>query len=90
MTAIINNHDESRYAASAGRMLSGMIVLYLVSAGAAAIVAFGTAAMVLILNRERVQWELFLNVLAGLCMAAAAWALLYARCSQMRLLVPLW
>jgi hypothetical protein len=79
----------SRFSVAASRLLSGVIVLIVVAEGAAA-VAFGVAAFVLLLNRERADERFFQHVVDGLYAAIVAWALLYVRCAQMRLVVPLW
>lgn len=89
MISIASLHGTSRFSVAAGRLLSGVVVLCLVAEGAAA-VAFGVAAFVLLLNRERIDERFFQQVVTGFYAAVVAWGLLYVRCSQMRLVVPLW
>jgi hypothetical protein len=90
MTQATQTFDETRYSVAGGRMLSGMMLMFLLHAGAAAMLAFAAAAIVLMLNRETDHRRLFASVAAGIYAAAWAWGEHYCGNAQMRFLVPLW
>lgn len=71
-------------------MLSGMMLLFLLHAGAAAMLAFATASIVLMLNREENHARLFCCVAAGIYASVWAWGEHYCGNAQMRFLLPLW
>jgi len=90
MTSTAQTFDDAKYSAAASRMLSGMMLLFLLHAGAAAMVAFATASIVLMLNRERNHARLFASVAAGIYTSIWAWGQHYCGNAQMRFLIPLW
>lgn len=89
MNATLAAKDDDRFTENAGRMLSGMIILTLMSAGTAAF-AFGVACLVLMMHRERLDSNFTASVVSGLFGAVCIWGLLYCRSTQFRLLFPLW
>lgn len=80
------NVDE-KYVTAAGRLLSGIVILFLLHAAMAAI-AFGIAAFVLLLHRERADAHFFANVVSGLYAAVVIWGLHYCRSTEFRMVMP--
>jgi hypothetical protein len=90
MTGTLQDNDDAKYSVAAGRMLSGMMVLFLLHAGAAAMLAFAVASIVLMLNREDQHSRVFIGVATGIYCATWSWGEHYCGNAQMRFLVPLW